>query len=445
MDMKKSHLSLLIIASLLAYQPANAQRVGQTPNKAPMPVPTQATGVLSERIAAVVNDAVISTSDVRGRLALAILTSGLPDSMEIRQKLLPQVIRALIDEQLQMQEAKRIEITVSGDEIKQALEKLAQQNEIPGGDLASFLNSHGVPYDALTSQARATLSWGKVVQRELRPKVDISDDEVQAALERLKANAGKPEYLVSEIFLPVDNPKDEDQVKAFADSLHQQIRGGGNFAAIARQFSRSTGAGNGGDIGWIQDGQLPQEINKALMSSNKGDLIGPIRSVSGYHILGIRDQRTINAPAGAPAKEESVIVKQAFLLFQEGAKKEDQVKEVDRFRTSINGCLNLDYNMEKQFPSWTLQDLGELKVDEAPSWLMENIRDLPVGQPSKAITSDEGAIVLLVCGRKSSAGGVDRNDIVAAIGTERLELQARRLMRDLRRAAYVDVRLKSMP
>jgi peptidyl-prolyl cis-trans isomerase SurA len=432
---------LVLLAIVTASIGAQAQRVKPLPtiDVAPRPAPTQThEAPYEERIAAVVNDTIVSTSDLRARISLAILSSGLPETSDVKRHLLPQVLRGLIDEQLQMQEGKRLEVTVAQDEIQQTLKRLADDNRIPGGDMAAFLTAHGVPSSTLVNQVRAALTWSKVVQRELRPRVDVGDDEIDAAIERMRANAGKQEYLVSEIYLAVDNPKEEDQVKNFAENLVQQIKGGANFGAIARQFSQGTGASGGGDMGWIQTGQLAPELDKMLQTLQSGEVAGPVRSANGFHILGMREKRTI---APGAVKNESVGLQQAFRPFAPDQTKETLLKEAARLRQSVDGCKDLQSKLAQDFPAWRWQDLGEVKMSDAPSWLADKVRDISVGHASEAMATDKGALMLFVCGRTAPEIDVNRNEILNTIGTERMELLARRLLRDLRRSAYIDIRL----
>ena len=423
---------LLILSALWAPPAAWAQRV----NQAPTGLPPSAEGT-EERIAAVVNDSVISTSDVRARGALALLTSNLPDTPDVRQKLLPQVLHSLIDEQLEMQEGKRLDITVTADDVKKAMDRLAQDNNIPGGDMAAFLTSHGIPPSAMEAQARASLIWGRTVQRELRPRVDVGDDEVDAAIARMRANVGKEEYRVSEIYLAVDHPADEDQVRSFAASLVEQIKSGAAFGAVAHQFSQSADAATGGDMGWIQTGQLAPDLDKALKGLQAGQITDPVRSTNGFHILGVREKRAVSMGS---SQENAVALQQAFRPFASAQDKADALKEADKIQQTTNECKSLKSQLSRDFPRWHWQDLGTVKVADAPSWLMDKTRTLAEGHASDPILTDKGALVVFMCGR-TQVDHVDRDAILNSIGTERIELLARRLLRDLRRDAYIDVRL----
>ena len=339
-----------------------------------------------------------------------------------------------------MQEAKKLDLTATKEDVDKAIERIAHDNGLPG-DMREYVRAHGASPEALEQQIRASVIWSKVVTRELRPHVEVGDDEVDAVIERMRANAGKEEFLVSEIYLSVDNPKEEDQIKQSADNLVQQIKSGANFGAVARQFSQGTGAGSGGDIGWIQEEQLPAELNRALVTMNKGDIAGPIRSASGFHILALRDKRTLSA-SGANSEDITLDLQQAFRPFDDG-NRDAALQDAKQVRSTIASCDNLEAQLSQKFPGWRWQSLGDVKQTKVPGWLADKVRGIAVGKGSEVITTDKGALVVFVCGRHVPEGNVDREAILNSLGTERLELQARRLMRDLRRSAYLDVRLGS--
>lgn len=224
-------------ALLAAGAPAAAQtRAPNAPNS-----PAAGTQGPAERIAAVVNDEVISLSDVHARIRLALLNAGAQDSAETRQRLTPQVLRQLIDERLQLQEAKRLGVSVPSKEIDEAIGRIAEQNRMGRPQLEAMLKAQNVPVSTLREQVRALLSWQRVMQRRIRQEVVIGDEEIDAVMQRIKANIGKPEYLVAEIFLAVDSPDQDEEVRRNAERLVEEVRRGGNFAALARQFSQSAG------------------------------------------------------------------------------------------------------------------------------------------------------------------------------------------------------------
>ncbi len=422
---------LFLVAVLALPFPAQAQRIS---------APSAAS--LSDGIAAIVNESVISLSDMRNRMKLSLLSANLPDNSETRRKVAPQVLRSLVDEQLQIQEGKKMDVAVAEAEIDEAMKRIAQDNKIPGGDMGVFLTSNGISPSTLRNQVKAALTWNKVILRALRPRVDIGDDEIEAVVQRMRANAGKQEYLVSEIFLAVDKPEDENDVRAFAENLADQLKGGAVFGAVARQFSQGSGAASGGDIGWIQAGQLAPEVDKVLQTLQAGEIAGPIRSASGFHLIGVREKRTI-APGNV--KEMSVKLQQVFRPFTDQTSKEALLEEANAMRQTITSCEGLQNKLRASYPAWRWQDLGEIKLATAPAWLAEKVANIAEGHASEAMATAKGALMLFVCGRTVPEGDIDREAIRNALGTEKLDLLARRQIRDLRRDAFIDVRMKAVP
>lgn len=256
-----------------------------------------------EAIAAVVNQDAITMSDLNDRMHLVMVSSGLPQTEEIATKLSKQVLNDLIEEQLKLQEAKRVEVTVSKEEVEQGFSSLAQQNKFTPDQFRQIIKQGGINVGTMERQIRAQIAWTKVIQKKMRPQVTVTDTDVDDFLERLKNSKGKDEYLASEIFLPVDETAPEADTQQLAIKLVNEINGGkAPFFKVAQQFSRAAGAPNGGDLGWMQQGQLQPELEKALASLEKGKISQPVRSSSGYHILMLRDKRTIT-DATIPTRE----------------------------------------------------------------------------------------------------------------------------------------------
>ncbi|MBM3629257.1 MAG: peptidylprolyl isomerase, partial [Alphaproteobacteria bacterium] len=131
-----------------------------------------------QRIVAVVNDEIISAHDVETRSVLTMVTAGIGNNPDIRKRIAPQVLRALIDERIQLQEARRSGVTVTDKDVADAIDRIERNNRMRSGDLEKALAQAGVSIPALQAQIRALISWQKLVSRKLRPQVQISEDEV---------------------------------------------------------------------------------------------------------------------------------------------------------------------------------------------------------------------------------------------------------------------------
>ncbi len=245
-------------------------------------------------IAVVVNDEAVTEADVWERLKLMLVSSGLSEKDDIAKDMRPQVLSMLIDETLKLQEAKNLGLDVSEDDVKQGFEQLAKQNNMSAEEFTALLKKQNIPVSTLHDQIRAQIAWSKVVQERIRPQIRVTDADVEMRFERLRRHVGKTEYELYEIFLPVDTPKQDPEAKQLANRLVDQIRRGeAPFTQVAHQFSQSAAAANGGRVGWIAEGSLDPEIDEALRQMKTGELSAPVRDSTGYHVLYLRNKRTL--------------------------------------------------------------------------------------------------------------------------------------------------------
>ena len=248
----------------------------------------------TQGIVAVVNDDAISDRDLAKRVHLVMVSAGLPDTQQTRRKVAQQVLGNLINEQLMLQEAEKYGYKVDENEIIQGFEQIAAQNQKKPEQFMAMLRQMNVDPSTMERQIKAQLAWTKVVQGKLRSRVVISERDIDDALERIRAKIGTTEYRAAEIYLPVDEAKKEGQVRKLANDLTSEIRSGkASFFKLAQQFSQAAGAANGGDMGWVNEAQLPEDLLGGLKKIGKNQITSPIRTASGYHILLLRDKRIL--------------------------------------------------------------------------------------------------------------------------------------------------------
>ncbi len=391
------------------------------------------------RIAAVVNDSAITQDDMNQRIRLAEAAANSPDSAEERDKLRPVVLHTLIDEQLELQEAKRLNVLPAESDVDASFAKVAQQNKLEPAAFEEALKRQGISVDAVRAQIRAQLAWIKVVQKEVRPRVDISSEDVDAELERLKSNAGKPRYLAAEIFLSVDTPDQDAQVKAEADRLVEQLRNGGNFALAARQFSQSAGANSGGDLGWVQEGQLSPTLEGPLSKLRPGEITDPIHDVAGYHILLLRERGIV---AGPEADKVKIHLVQIVMPVKDSSPAgfAADLKQSSQITDEVQSCEAAKAKAQSMNDGAS-GDLGDVNLSQLPPQIVSAVENLPVGKFAPPLRTPKGYLLLMVCGRdQPDAVLPSRDEIANQIGFERLDLQQRRYLRDLRASAYIDIR-----
>jgi peptidyl-prolyl cis-trans isomerase SurA len=394
------------------------------------------------RIAAVVNDEVISVFDVVSRMRMVMLSSNIADSPETRARLGQQVLRSLIDEKLELQEAKKQNVTASDAEVKNGLDQIEKQNNMRPGQLNDFLKARGIDRASLVNQMTASIVWAKLVRRQAAQSTEISDEEIDEALKRAKEHANEPQSRVAEIFLAVDNPAQEDEIRHLAERLAQQMRQGARFSAVAQQFSQSATAAVGGDIGWIRPDQLRPELGKAVAQLKSGELSAPIKAGGGFYLLLVLDRRT--GTSGSSADQDTVydIVQVVFPL-PAGAgdpARKAALAEAASIRGAAKDCPGFLKIGKEKAPQ--LSSEGKLRASAISPEMRNLVNRLPIGQASEPIVQRNGVGVIMVCAKSGGGtGATTREDVIETLTRQRLDTIARRYMRDLRRAAYVDVRV----
>lgn len=402
------------------------------------PVTAQAQSV--QRIAAVVNDSIISVRDVENRLALLLSTSNTPDTAQTRRQLLPRVVRSLIDERLKMQEAERLGLSAAREEIEDAKRQIESSNRMPQGALDQIMARAGVPIESLEDQIRADVVWMKVVRRTLVRDVFVEDQEIDAVLETMRRNLGKPEQRVSEILFSVDptSVSGEDQAQEAARRLAEDLRNGADFASVARQFSSAATAGAGGDLGWVTQGTLASELEQALAGLQEGGISNPIRTTTGYTILKLHERRTPSAPDPANLK---VRLSQLYMPTSGPAAVSPEVRQDAMTRVAgATSCEDVNaLAAELNLPS--SGDVGTLPPAQLPPAVGSVVAELPVDTLSRPISMDGAEVVVMVCERENPDGLPSREDIRTRLGNTKVERAAQRALRDLRNAALIDIRL----
>jgi peptidyl-prolyl cis-trans isomerase SurA len=394
-------------------------------------------------IVAVVNGDVVSRGDVDNRRRLFALSTGLPVSGEVLDRLTPQVTSQLIDERLKLQEIQRRKIVVSDTDIANAITEVEARNNMPPGLLRRRLSTDGIDLRTMIDQIRVQQGWLRVLREVLGSQTQVTDAEIQEQLDLLKAQSGQQEYRVGEIFVPGAAGAQAADAQRFADTIIQQLRAGAAFAVVAAQFSQSQTALQGGDLGWVQGNQLDSEVLRIVREMPPGAISNPVRVPGGFAIVTLRGRREIGNEPAMMAR-----VRQVFLPFAShldpANPTEQQKKALETARsisTSVQSCEGMEAASAKVGQAKPA-DPGELRVDSigAPA-LRQIIATAPVGKPTQPLIAEDGIAVVMVCSREMRNVGLpDKREMSERILNERVELTSRQLMRELQRRAVIDRR-----
>jgi peptidyl-prolyl cis-trans isomerase SurA len=258
-------------------------------------------------------------------------------------------------------------------------------------------------------------------------------------VDRIKNTAGQTENLVAEIVLAIDSPAQEPEAKAAAERLYEQIKGGASFSAVARQFSQGVTAAAGGDVGWVQAGGLPAEIELALNKMEAGQVSLPIRGANGYYIMALRERRKI--ATGDPNETRFTLSQLVVPLAQEADDKEveKQTALANRLAGEIKGCASVE-TLAQTNKITEAGPLGTVKLGDVPPALKSALAEAIAGHVTPPQRIETGIQVLVVCGRSDPTSGIDPEQIRQSLFATKTAALARRYLRDLRRDTLTEIR-----
>ncbi len=434
--LQASALSLTVSLAVAFAGTAAAAQLGAPFGAAKPAAPAAGQGGMT--IAAVVNEDIITVFDVQSRMGMVMVTSGLENTADIQRRLMPQVVDALIEERLKLQEAARLKIQTTEAEIRQQVDQIELRNNMPIGTFRTMLTSNGVDLSALYAQMESDISWSKVVRESLRSNVKVSEDEVNAVLARAKGNQGKPEFLLAEIQLPVNAAMSDSVVRDMATRLVQQARGGTPFPALAQQFSQGSTAVLGGDLGWVVRGDMEPELEDAVTRMEPNQISDPIRTANGYHILALRDRRI----SGASDPAMSVVTLSQIYLPTIGGRalSPQRLAELSNTISGLTSCEQMN-KLAEELETPGSGPIQPVYAGSLPEKVRDAVYGLKPGRTSPAIEVGGARLFLQVCMRRDDNGVPSEQQIVQTLENEKLQNLARQRLRDLRRQALIDVRL----
>ena len=396
------------------------------------------------RIVAVVNGDVVSRADIVGRARLFALNAGIAVAPEVLDRLTPQVTRLLIDERLRLQEVQRRRLPITDAEIAEAIGELERRNNLQPGGLKAQLAQVGVQPRVLYDQIRTQIGWGRLLRQQLGPSAQPTDAEVEAAVRAAQARAGQPEYQVSEIFVPVDDPATEGETRRFVEEVIRQLRSGTPFPVAATQFSQAQTALQGGDLGYVRRDELEPEVAAVVERMPAGAISNPIRVPGGFQIVALRSKRESGRDMAT-----MISLRQAYFPFSSTLdqnnptqQQRDQVDRAQKLAQDAKTCNAVEQAATRSGGGERPSDPGQIRLETVtPPPLRTLLQGLQPGKASQPILTPEGVMVMMVCSREQrNLAETTPEQLKTQLLRDRVENLSRRLQRDLRRRANIEMR-----
>ncbi len=252
--------------------------------------------ILLDRIVAVVNDDVVLLSELKDEaktVRAKLKKAGLPDLPQ--DELLKQSLERLIVYKLQLAEAKRLGIEVDDEMLLRAMQNIAEQNKLSLEELEAALADQGMTLDDYREELRSQILLQRLRNREVLNRIQINKAEVDNYLAHADANpGGRSAYHIRHILISTpDGASSEeiDQARKKAENIIKQLKQGADFATLASRYSDGQQALDGGDLGWLDAGQVPSLFVQPLSTMQRGEIHGPMHVASGFHIIKLEDYK----------------------------------------------------------------------------------------------------------------------------------------------------------
>ena len=249
-----------------------------------------------DKVAAVVNNGVVLESDVDGLMQSVKLNAQqagqqLPDDGTLRH----QILERLIMDQIVLQMGQKMGVKITDEQLDKAIADIAAQNKMSMDQMRSRLAYDGINYNTYRAQIRKEMTISEVRNNEVRRRVTILPQEVDSLAQQVGSqNDSSTELNLSHILIPLpENPTSAqvDDAEKQARDIVSQAQNGADFGKLAITYSADQQALKGGQMGWGRIQELPTIFAQALATAKKGDIIGPVRSGVGFHILKVNDLR----------------------------------------------------------------------------------------------------------------------------------------------------------
>ncbi|MEI9963742.1 MAG: peptidylprolyl isomerase [Caulobacteraceae bacterium] len=419
--------------------PAAAQQdVAQVATAAPSQPPPRP--ALSGGVAALVNDDVISTYDLRQRTLFYIVTAGVQPTRDNLPQIQQAALQSLVDERIELQELRKLEkeqkfsIIADDQEVKEALEDFAKQNNSTLDEMRHEFARVGLGLDTMREQIRAQISWNRMIQGRYGTRVRIGDNQVNMAMQRVKASASQPQYHVSEIFLDSGRAGGMTEAMNGARQLIAQIKQGAPFGPVARQFSSAPTAAANGDMGWVSKGEMQPELAATVEQMKPGQISDPIQVSDGVYILQLQDERTGVGATTVDLKQAAV----RLAADAPPAQVETARQTLEKFRATGATCANLE-SQAANYGDIVAGDLGQSEIGDLAPDFRQVADSLPLNQFSDPIRTPVGLHLIMVCSREQGQAQLpSKQDIENRLAREEMSMLAKRYLRDLRNSATIE-------
>jgi peptidyl-prolyl cis-trans isomerase SurA len=414
-----------------------------------LPAAAQVRAVPVDRIVAVVNDEVITSTELRNRISQAL------QQMRSQNMALPapaalerQTLERMIADRVQIQMARETGLKIEDAALDRALERIAENNRLTPAAFRAALEKDGIPWAVFREEVRSEMTIGRLREREVENRIAISEAEIDHFLEAQQKSAmGADEFDVAHILFRMPEkatPEQSQRLQARATKALTMINEGEEFAKVAALYSDAPDALNGGTMGWRKADRLPPIFVEALAKLEPGQVSAVLRSPAGLHIIKLRGKRGGNL---ADQKIQQTLARHILIKVTEVVSDTEARRRIESLRDRIKN--GEDFAELARLHSNDLSaakggDLGWIFAgDTVPEFerVMDALKPSELSEPTR---SPFGWHLIQVQERRVQDASSERQRLIArnALRERKSEEAYQEWLRQLRDRAYVEIRLQ---
>jgi peptidyl-prolyl cis-trans isomerase SurA len=305
--MNKFHLVLTLVGTLLLMQPAVAAQISL------------------DSIVAIVDESVITRRELTDRIKL------LKAEFQQSNRSLPkadvlerQVLEALINDSLLLQEAGRRGVKITDGQLNQTMQRLASQKKMNLSEFRDAVIADGLDYDKYRETVRRELTITTLGRQYSQRNATVSDSEVDDFMKLSGEDEANFEYRLSHILIALPDaatPEQVSEAQQFVEEILTELDQGAQFDQLANTYSAGETALQGGDLGWRKKAEIPSLFTTQILTMEPGDHAGPIRSASGFHIVHLKERRNLEQTITRQTRTRHILIKPNELISEEEARK----------------------------------------------------------------------------------------------------------------------------
>jgi len=400
-----------------------------------------AQGTEVDRVFAIVNEEVITRSEFERQLQDTVNEfrgrgAGLPEENVLRRR----VLERMVDNRVQLQEAARLGFTVSEEDLTGALRGIAERNELSAAQLRAEVEKQGMDYQSFRRGIRRQLLIEQLINRRIRSRVTVTDAEVDHHLAgSLREFFAGRELDVSHILLQSSSAADEiAQKRAAARKARAEIENGLDFAEAAVLYSEAGDALEGGRMGWVDSGRLPQLFLHALKKMRPGEVSEVLRSPNGFHIVRLNGIR-----GGQSRLKREVKLRHIMLKTDQVTDAAMATQRLNALRERIVGgedfaAIAGEYS-EDMASRGKGGDLGWFNLAELPRSQVAALGELDINEISRPVVMRGSVHLLQVLERRTGEAGGEilRNRARNQLLQRKTNDEYQRWLRELRGRAFI--------